>query len=279
MPRTLQGGWFRQRVLIVVRTYPTPATNGVEVSCTAGITADGEWVRLFPIPYRFLDPDSQFSKYHWIDVSTKKAARDARPESFTIDRDSIVIGSFVGTRSGWRDRKAIVYPHRAHCHCCLTRAYEANGEPTLGLIRPKQIVSLEIEPTSDEWSADELRKLRQDLPSMFGEQRRPKQELEKIPFNFRYVFTCDEPDCHGHKLMCADWEMAQLYRTCRREYGAEGWEAKFRQRYESEMIQKFDTHFYVGTVHRYGTWIIVGVFYPPCGQEPAMQQSLFELDS
>jgi hypothetical protein len=43
-----------------------------------------------------------------------------------------------------------------------------------------------------------------------------------------------------------------------------GWEAKFRQRYEEEMIKKLDTHFYVGTEHRYpDTWIIVGLFYPP----------------
>jgi hypothetical protein len=33
---------------------------------------------------------------------------------------------------------------------------------------------------------------------------------------------------------------------------------------EDEMINKYDTHFYVGTVHRYpDVWIIVGLFYPP----------------
>jgi len=30
------------------------------------------------------------------------------------------------------------------------------------------------------------------------------------------------------------------------------------------MIQRNDTHFYVGTVHKHpGTWIICGLFYPP----------------
>jgi hypothetical protein len=29
------------------------------------------------------------------------------------------------------------------------------------------------------------------------------------------------------------------------------------------MIERFDTHFYVGTLHQYpDTWIIVGLFYP-----------------
>jgi hypothetical protein len=52
---------------------------------------------------------------------------------------------------------------------------------------------------------------------MFGDDaRRPKKPLEKIPFIFRYVFTCDESACHSHTMMCADWEMASLYRNCRR---------------------------------------------------------------
>ena len=97
---------------------------------------------------------------------------------------------------------------------------------------------------------------------MFGDDaRRPKNPLEKIPFIFRYVFTCDEPACHSHTVMCADWEMASLYRNCRREYG-DKWEPKFRQKYEATMIQKLDTQFFVGTVHRWSTWIIIGVFYP-----------------
>jgi len=30
------------------------------------------------------------------------------------------------------------------------------------------------------------------------------------------------------------------------------------------MIDRFETHFFVGTIHRYpASWIIVGLFYPP----------------
>ena len=61
--------WSKHRVLIVVRTYPVPAQKGIEVSCTAAITADGNWMRLFPVPYRFLEEDRRFKKYQWIDVT------------------------------------------------------------------------------------------------------------------------------------------------------------------------------------------------------------------
>ena len=57
--------------------------------------------------------------------------------------------------------------------------------------------------------------------------------------------------------------MGQSWRSWRSDYG-DKWEEKFRKRYEKEMIEKYDTHFYVGTVHRHPhVWIIVGLFYPP----------------
>jgi hypothetical protein len=58
-------------------------------------------------------------------------------------------------------------------------------------------------------------------------------------------------------------EPGESYRKWRRDYGDSGWETAFRNRYEKEMIKRFDTHFYVGTLHQYpDTWIIVGLFYP-----------------
>ena len=37
-----------KKLLIVVRTYPVPSRKGVEVTCTAGITENGQWIRIFP---------------------------------------------------------------------------------------------------------------------------------------------------------------------------------------------------------------------------------------
>jgi hypothetical protein len=57
--------------------------------------------------------------------------------------------------------------------------------------------------------------------------------------------------------------MGQSYRSWQEKYGDDR-EAAFRQKYENEMIDKFDTHFYVGTVHTHPKeWIIVGLFHSP----------------
>lgn len=102
---------------------------------------------------------------------------------------------------------------------------------------------------------------------MLDFERAPKTPLEKIPLEFRYEFRCVEAGCNGHRIMCTDWEMGESYRQWRDKYG-DRWEAVFRQKYEREMIDKNDTHFYVGNMHQHqDTWLIVGLFYPP---KPAM---------
>ncbi|MEO7652966.1 MAG: hypothetical protein ABIZ80_21090, partial [Bryobacteraceae bacterium] len=132
--------------------------------------------------------------------------------------------------------------------------------PTLGMFRPRSIKRLRIQPLSPEWSESERHMLCQT--HLFIEP--PKQRLEKIPFRFIYQFTCnDEAECHGHNLMCTDWEMGESCRRWRVQYG-DRWEGMFRQRYEMEMIEKLDTHFYIGTVASHpANWIIIGLFYPP----------------
>jgi len=252
--------WITKRVLIVVRTYPVPAHRGIEVSCTAGVTSDGGWIRLFPIPYRFLAPDKRFTKYQWIEVAVIKAS-EPRPESYTLRIDSIKRRETVGTADNWRARKDFVFPLRRNSLCEIMATRRADGSPTLGIFKPAQISRLAIKPAKPPtWTPQEETKLRQQLLDF---ERAPKTPLEKIPLEFRYEFRCAVAGCKGHRIMCTDWEMGESYRRWRNEYG-DRWEAIFRQRYERDMIEKNDTHLYVGNMHGHqDTWLIVGLFYPP----------------
>jgi hypothetical protein len=251
----------KQRVLITVRTYPVPANKGAETSCTAAISEDGKWVRIFPVPYRSLPIEKRFKKFQWIEADLKKASSDTRPESHNIDTVSIKLGDTVSTTNGWAQRKAILRPLMRPSMCAIDQERAEHGHPTLGIFRPKTIKRLLIEPCAPEWSSNQKAILSQ---KSFGfDEAAPKAELEKIPFDFYYEFTCDDAKCRGHKKSCTDWEMAEAYRDWKKKYG-DGWEAKFRERFERDMIEKLDTHFFVGTMHGHpGTWLIVGLFYPP----------------
>jgi hypothetical protein len=252
-------GWEKQRVLIVVRTYPVPARKGVEVSCTAAVTKDGKWVRLFPVPYRFLQHDQRFTKYQWIEVDTLKARRDSRPESFNLNVETLRTFETISSADGWRQRKEILRPLMRPSMCAIKKEWEQNDSPTLGLFKPVNITRLILEPEDVDWTAEELAALRQT--DLF--QKTPKEQLEKIPYSFKYEYTCADANCTGHTMTCFDWEIGAAFRKWRNDYG-DDWEGKFRQRFEADMIRRNDTHFFVGNMHQHpGTWIIVGLFYPP----------------
>jgi hypothetical protein len=260
-----------RKVLIVVRTYPTPASKGAEVSCTAGVTSDGDWIRLFPIPYRFLTTERRFHKYQWIEADIARAPNDPRPESYKVDRDSIrVLAQPISSRDHWRLRYEKLNHLIMPSLCAIKEAQDKSNGPTLGLFKPKRIKRLIIRAEANpEWTEAELGKLGQRELWEEG----PSVPLEKIPFRFSYEFTCEHPDCNGHTMICTDWEMAESFRRWRDKYGADGWEAPFRNRWEREMIEQNDTHFYVGTMHGHQkSWIIIGLFFPRLPEPGAYQQ-------
>ncbi|MGH9308034.1 MAG: hypothetical protein ACRD1U_01585, partial [Vicinamibacterales bacterium] len=152
-----------------------------------------EWMRLFPVPYRFLDPDKRFRKYQWVDVTVSKA-NDHRVESYKIENNGIVIVTEpLPTDHGWLARREIVQPLVKPSLCWLQRERDRCQQPTLGIFRPKQIRRLVIEREPQlEWSEAELPILRRR--TLFNETPSPKTELVKVPFKFSYDFECHD-DC------------------------------------------------------------------------------------
>jgi hypothetical protein len=267
--------WATKRVLITVRTYPVPATKGIEVSCTAAVTDDGQWIRLFPVPYRSLSADKRFKKYQWIEVALNKAGNDPRPESYHLNIETIKLGETVSTADEWAARRKILNSLMRPSLCGIYAEQKANGQPTLGLFKPGDVKRLLITPTTDKWTNKQREILSQATLEF---QATPKGELEKIPYDFQYEFTCSASGCRGHTLGCTDWEMGEAYRSWHASYG-DKWEEKFREKFERDMIDNKDLHFFVGTLHQHpNNWMIIGLFYPPKPKprpEPAAMRDLF----
>jgi hypothetical protein len=79
-------GRHTRRILITVKTYPTPSMSYTETVCVAGVdVATGEWVRLYPVPFRDLPGYQQFSKYSIVEVDVRKHTSDPRPGSHDPD--------------------------------------------------------------------------------------------------------------------------------------------------------------------------------------------------
>jgi len=83
--------WKEHKVLIWGKTYPELRKKYRETVCTGGTLEDGRFIRLYPIPLRYLADDKMFSKYQWVRVRLTKAKDDPRPESYKVHIE--VVGS------------------------------------------------------------------------------------------------------------------------------------------------------------------------------------------
>ena len=247
------------KVLITVMTYPLPSRGYQEIVCTAGITESFEWVRLYPIPHRYTEPEQQFQKYQWIEVglASHGSGNDKRKESRRPDIDSIrTLGEPLSSKNDWLERRLIIDKMPTHTVSELEALY-IKDKTSLGIVRPKQVIDLEIRPADPNWKP-EWQALFSQM-RLFGPQQKP---LRKIPFSFHYVFTCEDDQVYTR--MCEDWELGVLYlkeeeRLGSPEKAAESVKYKFLNQL---CASNRDTRFFMGTYHPYNTWLVLGVFYP-----------------
>jgi len=248
-------------LLVTVKTYPLPSTDLAirEQVCTAGVLRDGSFRRIYPVNFRDRPYWEWYSKYDWIELEVEKSQDDERPESFSpIPGTAIRKVGYLDERRNWLFRKQVVLAKGTQTMCSLRRA--ARHECSLGIVRPREVTDVRFLRTSSTWKPEWEVLFRQQR--LFGPQQRP---LEKIPYDFRYWFRCEDPNCPGqHKMIITDWDLGVLFRKMRDKFGDERVAAqKVRQKYLDQMCAPdVDTHFFVGTVRQYGTWIVLGVFWP-----------------
>lgn len=258
----------RERILILCKTYPSPSGKHSETSCVAGISEAGALIRLFPVPFRLIRGGQQFKKWQWISAQIYPANGDRRPESHKIYVDTITMDAApLSTKDLWLARRQALAPLTVFRDFAeLDAARVANGV-TLGLLRPRRVIGLEITPVGNpDWTKEELEKLvqHQQQAGLFeSDDAREIKTLRKLPYAFHYTYECDlggETRRYRHKI--ADWEAGALYWNCHRNHGA-GWEAPFRAKLE-ETLPSYDIHFLMGTIHRFpDQWLIVSLIYPP----------------
>lgn len=252
----------KKQVLITVKTYPNPSKKYSETVCCAGIDIDtGQWIRLYPVPFRDLDRSKKFKKYNIIEVGCWKSAGDPRIESYKVDCDSILIVRQIDTGKGrqWKERKTIVLPTVSSSFCSIL--CDAGHNKSLGMFKARDIV-FSWRKSSPK---DQAKKKAHYAQLSFLD--RQKEPIEDIPFDFHYGFKCNgSPDCPGHTLPIRDWELFQSYRDWRQQYDTQSLLLdKIKERWQTRMCaQKNDVYFYVGNIlHLPYQFMVLGVFYPP----------------
>ena len=259
---------MKKKFLITVKTYPTISSKYEELVCTAGFLENGEFIRIYPIPFRKLDYAMQYKKYDWIEIDIEKNTSDFRPESYRpiyseLDL-SIPVIDHIGTENNWLKRKKIV----------LNKVYEdieklineaKNIGTSLAVFKPKKIIDFIYEETNRKWDSNKLKALQQF--NLFEKRDNDFKVVRKLPFKFSYSFKdCNDKKC---KLMIEDWEIGALYwNSLKRSNGNEEKAIlKVKSKYFDDFAKTKDLYFYLGTTLKYhkrgkNPFIIIGTFHP-----------------
>lgn len=251
-----------EKVLVVVKATPNPSDKYRETVCTAGVTESGKWIRLYPLPFRYMDYSSRFSKYQWVNFKIKKRPieKDFRIDSYEPEVDDIhPIGQPLPT-GDWTERKRIILPTVSPSLHRLEEDYK-KYKISLGIFKPKKINDFIIATSQETWSRRHKQVLTQGR--LFEEQPKP---LEKIPFTFSYDFDCEDQRCRGHRMQIIDWEIYELYRSMKQKnpYAIDVALEKVKNKWLTEMwAANRDSYLVVGTIYPYQTYNVLGVFWPP----------------
>ncbi|MEQ9143535.1 MAG: hypothetical protein RLO08_04175 [Parvibaculaceae bacterium] len=232
--------------LILVKALPHRSSNYFETVCCAGIGHDQKWRRQYPVPFRILDPDQQFSRWTWIEYDFTKPKHDKRAESQKVVPESIKI---VGKMKR-EERASFLEPLIRQS----TDEAAALGE-TLTLVRPR-----EIELSWRKKAAAELRdenRKHENLVKQLSLLDKPARPLKSCPYEFSFSWKTRSGSKHRH--ICDDWETSTAFFRRRKSLGEIGALNSLKATYEEDYLTR-GLSLALGTHQRRPKqWLLVGV--------------------
>lgn len=291
---------IRKKVLITVTTYPLPSRSYDELVCTAGVLEDGTWIRIYPVPFKFLSGLRSNGiigtyKFTWIEINLKRRLEDFRPESHSpinYDFSDITIGESIEIKGGvnakqeaWNLRKILCTKSVYKSIRLLIDDSKAPQNKSLATFKPYKLLSFDIEEDDREWKDEWKEQLKQlEIFNIDGQvsDNSSRKIIAKIPYKFYYKFQDEEGKIS--RLMIEDWEIGQLYFNCLKTYKTEEIALeKVKEKYWNQ-FSKRDIHFFLGTTKQWhmrrsnNPFVIIGVFYPPYINESNLKSNQLKID-
>src|SRR5664279_1952381 len=190
-------------VMVLVKATPQPSTKYGDTVCVAGaLLGQGpvRWIRLYPIPFRYLESAAKFRKYENVKVALRPTAGDYRPESAKVNLEQIVGGPMAGD---WKSRAPIVEQLAGPSMCDLLAGVTANPNATsLGAVRPRDVDDVLDFEEHGPWSPERMRKMQSvaDQDSLFGIAETKQVVLQPPRFKVWLRWRCESPRCSaGHR--------------------------------------------------------------------------------
>ncbi len=191
--------------IVIIKAAPQVGQRHGETVCCAGIDLYSNWLRLYPVSFRFLEEGKKFGRWDRIKFNWRRPHDDARPESRRVDQDSIeIVGELKRSERERFLAKSVV--------TSLQQVRDVGK--SLALLRP-EIVEFVIEKKlrseiAEETSRFDTLRTQGDL---FAKQTTPYQPC---PYRFKYRYRTEDGERFG---TCQDWETEATFFNWSRQYG------------------------------------------------------------
>jgi len=238
-----------EQILVLVRAIPELSKKYGYLVCVAGINSKNEWRRLYPFEFGSI----KFKKKDWLEADIVTNPKDKRIESRKVQQYKIldkreddagilkILKPLISSIDGMKSQKK-----------------------SLCIVKP-DLLGIDIKINSMQ-IIDEQRYL-----NVYGDNNPTvKREKIKMPFEVQYIFKCLHKKCScekkPHKLRIIDLEINELFRNIVKSGITDKrvLEEKIKKKLY-EFMKDRDLYFIIGTHFRFGTPIIIGLFYPKKG--------------
>ena len=241
-------------VLVNCKTYPAVSTKYLETVCTRGISRDGSFIRLYPVPFRFLEEKEQYNRWDVIRVRAHRDTKDTRLESWHLDVGAPidVIDSVNSERHRWEWMHRGVFESAA--------SMESMGR-TNGLV---EIIPEELywEPEEKTWSPGQLALFKHG--NLFHDESKMRSLSERVPWQFKLrLIEKNTGQKFDQKVLA--WSYYQGFRNNFRENNdAQAALAEVRDRVHRSILDPQKAVFAIfGTHSRFKHWMISALYHVP----------------
>ncbi|WP_129590643.1 hypothetical protein [Sanguibacter massiliensis] len=267
--RTLDRAGRRIDVMILVKATPQPSKTYGDTVCVAGMALNpARWVRLYPVPFRYIPAESRFPKYTIVNVKVRSAGSDTRHESLKIDAESIDIGAQAKTKAA---RAAHLFDLPDLSTCEVVRMVKTDiHSSSLAKVRPVDADEL-IFSEHGPWSVKQQANLDQFLSAgaLFGPADQPLLVPPRWKVQLRY--RCSDRACPGHTQRILDWELTAFQSKLRAPTDEERKAAIRRNFLERPFGDSKDSQIFIGNQENpvvRDRFTVLGMFYPETSEVP-----------
>jgi hypothetical protein len=223
---------------------PNPSRKYGETVCCAGVTAEGQWKRLYPIRFRHLQ-DNKFKRWDWVKFEYRPPTGDTRPESCHVYEDRMEVDGALDKKERASLLNPLILPS--------TEEAVARGM-SLTLVRPiKSDFKYRRKPAEVIAAEREGYRIASRQMSMLD---RELEAFDPVPYAFAFTY---EDGAGRHMMRCGDWETsATFWRLCR-SYGEQAALDYLSKTFNEEYPRK-GMVFALGTIRkRPKQWMLLGV--------------------